>query len=240
MLKIIRELAVENPWVLKIIMGVIAVTFVITMGWWGIKMPGQDVVASVNGHPIKVKEYRRAYNRAVEYYRDMYKDKFSPELLEQMKVRDKVLEDLVGRELWLEKAQELGLMVSDEELRESIMKMKVFHREGRFDRTLYERILTSNRMNVSDFERAQRIELLIDKMKRIVKDSVFVTDAEVNEAFPLTLSGDKDRGKVTARPAEEMERLKKFLRFQKQEQAIAAYTDAMRAAAKIKVNKDLL
>ncbi len=238
MLKIVRELAVENPWVLKIIMGVIAVTFVITMGWWGIQMPRQDVVVSVNGHDIKVQEYKRAYNNAIEYYRDMYKDKFSPELLEQMKVRDKVLEDLVGRELWLEKASELGLRVSDEELKDSIMKMNVFHKEGRFDRALYERVLASNRMNVSDFERAQRKELLIDKMKRIVKDSVSVTDAEVNETFPLSLSGGKD--KVAERPMEETQRLKKFLQFQKQEQAIMAYTSAMRAAAKIKVNKELL
>lgn len=238
MLKIVRELAVENPWVLKIIMGVIAVTFVITMGWWGIQMPRQDVVVSVNGHDIKVQEYKRAYNNAIEYYRDMYKDKFSPELLEQMKVRDKVIEDLVGRELWLEKALEIGLMVSDEELKDSIMKMNVFHREGRFDRTLYERVLAGNRMSVSDFERAQRRELLIEKMKRIVKDSVSVTGAEVNETFPLSLSGGKD--KVAERPAEEMQRLKKFLQFQKQEQTVMAYTEAMRARAKIKVNKELL
>lgn len=238
MLKIVRELAVENPWVLKIIMGVIAVTFVITMGWWGTQMPGQDVVVSVNGHDIKAQEYKRAYNRAVEYYRDTLKEKFDSEMLEKMKVSDKVLDDLVSRELWLEKASEVGLRVSDEELKDSIMKMNVFHREGRFDRTLYERVLASNRMNVSDFEKAQRRELLIDKMKRIVKDSVSITDAEVNETFPLSFSGGKD--KVAERPVEEMQRLKKFLQFQKQEQAVMAYAGAMRATAKIKVNKDLL
>lgn len=245
MLKIVRELAVDNPWVLKIIMGVIAVTFVITMGWWGIQSPTENVVVVVNGHSIKVQDYKRAYNRTVEYYRDAFKDKFDADLLEKMKVKDKVVEDLVKRELWLESAEKLGLMVSDEELRDNIMKMTVFHKDGRFSSNLYEKILASNRMKTGDFEALQRRDLLIDKMKRIVKDSVQVTDNEVNEAYPLAAAGkpsapSSQASAITERPAEEMTRLKKFLQFQKQEKAVMAYANPMRAASKIKVNKDLL
>lgn len=244
MLKIVRELAVDNPWVLKIIMGVIAVTFVITMGWWGIQAPTENVVVIVNGHNIKVQDYRRAYNRTVEYYRDALKDKFDADLLEKMKVKDKVVEDLVKRELWLEASDKLGIMVSDEELRDNIMKMTVFHKDGRFSSNLYERILASNRMKAGDFEALQRRDLLIEKMKSIVKDSVQVTDDEVNEAYPLTASAGKPASSLTPaaaeRPAEEMTRLKKFLQFQKQEKAVMAYANAMRAAAKINVNKELL
>ncbi len=245
MLKIVRELAVDNPWVLKIIMGVIAITFVITMGWWGIQAPTENVVVNVNGHNIKVQDYRRAYNRTVEYYRDAFKDKFDSDLLEKMGVRDKVVEDLVKRELWLEAADKLGLMVSDAELGDNIMKMTVFHKDGRFSSTLYEKILASNRMKAGDFEALQRRDLLIEKMKRIVKDSVQVTDNEVNEAYPVAASSGKTAAAalnpvVTGRPAEEMTRLKKFLQFQKQEKAVMAYANAMRTAAKIKVNKDLL
>ena len=35
MLKLMREASHSYPWLLKSIMGVIALTFVITMGWWG-------------------------------------------------------------------------------------------------------------------------------------------------------------------------------------------------------------
>lgn len=238
MLKIIRELAVDNPLVLKIIMGVIALTFVITMGWWGIKMPGQNVVITVNNHEIEVQEYRRAYNQAIDYYRDLYKDEFNAEMIEKMKVRDRVMEDLVARELWLEKADELGLRVSDEELRDSIMKMKVFHKDGVFNRTLYDRLLASNRLTTQGFEDAQRKEIIIEKAKRIIKDSVSVSAEEVNDTFPLNITGSKEV--AVQRPAEEMQRLKKFLQFQKQEKAVNAYAAAMRGQAKIKVNKELL
>lgn len=238
MLKTIRELAVENPLILKIIMGVIALSFVITMGWWGIKAPKPNVVAVVNGrHEIKVTEYRRAYNNTIDYYRDLYKEKFDPEMIEKLKIRDRVLEDLVARELWLEKAEELGLQVSDNELRESIMKMNVFHnKEGVFDRNRYEMILTSNRITTKDFEQAKRQELLIEKMKRLVRDSVYVSDEEVKKTYPAINS--KKGGKELSK--EESNRLKKFLRFQKQEKAVRAYAEIMRRHASIKVNRDLL
>ena len=81
MLKMVRELAVDNPWVLRIIMGLIAVTFVVTMGWFGFEAPQADRVAVVEGQKITAKEYRTAYNRAVEFYRQNYKDKFNSDLL---------------------------------------------------------------------------------------------------------------------------------------------------------------
>lgn len=239
MLKIVRELAVDNPLVLKIIMGVIAVTFVISMGWYGIQSSDGDVVVSVNGEDIKVQDYRRSYNRAVEYYREMYKDKFDSDMLEKMNLKDKVMEDLVARELWLEAANDLGLKVSDDELRDGIMKMKTFHREGNFDRKLYERLLEANRLTVAIFEESQREEFLIEKVKGIIRDSVSVSDSELNESFPLSLPGGKG-GAVAERLPEELQRLKKFVQFQKGEKAVMSYAVAMRAKAKIKVNKELL
>ncbi|OGW52826.1 MAG: hypothetical protein A2Z60_00905 [Nitrospirae bacterium RIFCSPLOWO2_02_42_7] len=238
MLKIVRELAVDNPLVLKIIMGVIALTFVITMGWWGIQRPGQNVVITVNKHEIEVQEYRRSYNQAIDYYRELYKDQFNAEMIEKMKVRDKVMEDLVARELWIEKAGELGIRVSDEELRDSIIKMKIFHKDGVFNRTLYDRLLASNRLTTQGFEGSQRKEIIIEKAKRIIKDSVSVSDEEVNDTFPLNITGSKEVS--VQRPIEEMQRLKKFLQFQKQEKAVNAYAAAMRGQAKINVNKELL
>lgn len=238
MLKIVRELAIDNPWVLKIIMGVIAVTFVVSMGWLGIKAPKGDIVMSVNGHKINVREYRRAYNNAVNFYKETYKDKFDSEMLEKMNLRDRVMDDLAIRELWLDAAGDLGLTVGEEELREGIMKMKTFHREGKFDRTLYERVLAANRMSVQAFEEAQRRELLIEKMKGIVRDSVSVSDQEVHETFPLSASGGKEG--AAAMPPDEMQRLKKFLQFQKAEKAVNSYAAAIRAKAKIEVNKELL
>ncbi|MEK6561354.1 MAG: hypothetical protein AABZ07_06435, partial [Nitrospirota bacterium] len=95
------------------------------------------------------------------------------------------------------------------------------------------------RLTVAIFEESQREEFLIEKMKGIIRDSVAVSDSELNESFPLSLPGGKG-GAVAERLPEELQRLKKFVQFQKGEKAVMSYAVAMRAKAKIKVNKELL
>jgi hypothetical protein len=43
MIKLLREAAHDYPWFLKSIMGLLALAFVITMGWWGF---GQEAATS--------------------------------------------------------------------------------------------------------------------------------------------------------------------------------------------------
>jgi len=241
-LKLIRRLAIDNPTVLKIIMAVVALTFVISMGWWGIKSPGTNVVAEVDGYEIKAIDYRRAYNNALDYYRRVYGDKFNADLLKKLKVKDKVLEDLIIQKLWLEEAKKLGLKVSDEELRKHIMKIQAFHNEnGEFDSQIYREVLEANHMTVTGFEEAQREALLIEKVKRLVRDTVHVTDDEVKSLYP-GIGGKKKKGKKGKQELSRktLERLKKFLQFQKQEQAVQAYAKRLRQRARIKINKNLL
>ena len=47
MLKLIREGGRNHPWLLKSLVGALALAFVITMGWWGFGQPQTDAVASV-------------------------------------------------------------------------------------------------------------------------------------------------------------------------------------------------
>lgn len=193
-----------------------------------------DAVAVVNGEKILAKEYRNAYRKAEEYYRGIYRDGFNDELVRKLDIKNKVIKDIIKKRLWIQEAQKRGLEITDDELKESIMKMELFRKDGQFDRTLYERILLSNRMDVKDFEEAQRKELLTDKMRQVVRDSVVLTEEEVDEAFNAE-STSKKLG--TEKSEVERQSLKKFLQFQKQEKAVTAYADEMYKKAKITINK---
>ncbi|HZN44673.1 MAG TPA: SurA N-terminal domain-containing protein, partial [Nitrospiraceae bacterium] len=61
MIKLLREVAHDYPWFLKTIMGVLALAFIITMGWWGFGQQPGDTVASVGEFTIPQDEFRRAY-----------------------------------------------------------------------------------------------------------------------------------------------------------------------------------
>ena len=47
MIKVMRDASHNNPWLLKSIMGILAIAFVITMGWWGFGEQSGNTVATV-------------------------------------------------------------------------------------------------------------------------------------------------------------------------------------------------
>lgn len=195
------------------------------------------VVAIVNGEEILSTEYRSAYKKVEASYRDTYKDGFNDELAKKLNIKDKVIKDLIEKRLWLQDAQKRGLEITDDELRDNIMKMYIFHRNGRFDPSLYERILTDNRMNEKDFEEIQRKEFLTLKLMQVVRDSVVVTEHEVDEALNAESTSKKTGPKKSE---EERQSFKKFLQFQKQEKAVRTHADEMYKKAKITINKKAL
>jgi len=52
MLKVLRESAIERPWFYRTIMILIALVFVVTMGWWGFEQNREDVVVSVGDERV--------------------------------------------------------------------------------------------------------------------------------------------------------------------------------------------
>ncbi len=52
MIKLMREGAHKYPWLLKSIMGVLAIAFIVGMGWWGFSETQNNAIASVGDLPI--------------------------------------------------------------------------------------------------------------------------------------------------------------------------------------------
>ena len=88
MLKLMREASHSYPWLLKSIMGVIALAFVITMGWWGFRdQPSSgSVVASVGDLTVSHDEFRRAYENTYRFYKDKVPGEFKDETIKQLVV----------------------------------------------------------------------------------------------------------------------------------------------------------
>ena len=104
MIKLLREAAHDYPWFLKSIMGILALAFVITMGWWGFGQEGGNVVASVGDQIVPLDEYRRAYENTYRFYKDKGQNDIKDEFLKQF-----VLEQLIDNRMWLHVAKEMGL-----------------------------------------------------------------------------------------------------------------------------------
>ena len=232
MIKLLREVAHDYPWFLKTIMGVLALAFIITMGWWGFGQQPGDTVASVGEFTIPQDEFRRAYENTYRFYKEKGQTEIKDEFLKQF-----VLEQLIENRMWLIAAHDMGLTVSDDDLRTAVMQRPEFQRNGAFDPDVYRRLLAANHLTPSLFEAMEAKDMLTNKARMVIMDAVALTPSEFSEAQALvTRQGETDPTKASAAK----ERIFQSFLFQKQQRALMAYAESMKTKIPIKTHKELL
>jgi hypothetical protein len=230
-IRFLRQRAIENPWILRTLFGIIIAIFIVTMGWFGGAPSTDRVVATVGGVEIPMSEYDTAYRRTYEAYQNIFKDQFTPELIKQLDLKRTVLNNLIDLQVWRLTAKELGLSVTDEELTAALVKIPAFQRNGHFDPVLYEQTLLRNHWTPRRFEDAQRLELLADKARAAVRASVALLPEDQPPAPPPPPAGEQPPPPVQAREA---------VRQQKEERALMAVLQNLRERTLMTINEQLL
>ncbi|MDH4099620.1 MAG: SurA N-terminal domain-containing protein [Nitrospirota bacterium] len=221
-----------------VIVAFIATIFVVWgMGDYEGGQQGGVEVAYVNGEPVSVVEYQRVYYNLYDFYRQVFKDKSADQLVKEMNLKQKALDDIISSRILLQSAKKMGARVTDEELRDVILSSNAFHENGVFSKERYRAILDANRLSPSQYEKYQRNELLQDKVREVIRGSVSVSADEVMRVYAEQLGG-KPFVEEEFKKAEE--KLRKDILAQKQEMAIASYIAAMKKGAEIKVVQDVL
>jgi peptidyl-prolyl cis-trans isomerase D len=142
-----------------------------------------DAVASVNGELIPLERYQRRYQAYLDAYSRVYRDRFSPELAEQLGLPQQAVNDLVQEALVVQRARAEGLEVTDEELNAQIQAVPAFQDGGRFSLRLYQEFLKRRGISAGTFEADVRRELTRLKVETTVKGGMKVSDAELEQAF---------------------------------------------------------
>ncbi|MGE0680264.1 MAG: SurA N-terminal domain-containing protein [Candidatus Binatia bacterium] len=184
MLEFMRK-RTRSTWI-KVTFLIIILVFV----FWGVggSMSGSrsDVIADINGQTISTREFQRAYENLKNAYREVYKERLTAEVLEQMNLREQALDQLVEIRLLEAEATRVGFTVSDGEVRQEIAKAEAFQEHGSFSQERYLRVLRYLRLSPSEFEEEQRTQLLIKKLQSLITDATQVTDDEVRELFEFS------------------------------------------------------
>ncbi len=199
-----------------------------TFIFWGVGSVDKSTgvpVATVGKERISAEEYWRAYDRTVGVMRDTYKEKFDAEMEKKLKLKERVLNQLIEERVLYQAAETAGIRVSDMELEDAITHEPAFQRDGAFQREIYIRTLELSRLTPQIYEADKRRELILEKMVRLITASVELSPSELK-----ALSGEK-------RALKEIE---KALLQAKQEMALASYIGGLKARANIKVNKELI
>ena len=181
MLDVIRKN--KRSWLVILLLGVGVLAFVMVgVGPQG----GQNqvvTIAEVNGHQITYSELERHYYRMLQTYRQLSGGRLSPADIEALNLRGQLLDELINQRLLLQRARELGLRVSDEELVDGIARNPAFQSAGRFDRDVYEQTLLRQGLTPGEFEAQQREALVIRKLQDLIQHSIPVTASEIEERY---------------------------------------------------------
>lgn len=175
MLGYIRRNADSTP--VKIILGVLSLTFVFFFGSSALFGDRTVVVAEVNGEAIRDVQILPLIQNQLRFQRQFNQGK-EPDL---DRIRQQVLDSVIDQRMLVQAAQDEGFVVSDKELRRAILENPNFQTdEGKFDVELYKRY--AGRRG-STYEKDLREQLLIEAAQDFVRRAARVSDAELKAAF---------------------------------------------------------
>jgi len=178
MLNILRKRAQSTA--IQVMVLLIAVVFI----FWGVGSNlnnNRNAVATVNGVEISVQDYQRAYDRAVENYRQQFGGSIPPGLLEGLNVKGQVVGQLIQGELIRQGAAEMGLAVSKEATQREVTKNTAFQDNGEFDLSRYKEVLSQNRLTPTSFEGAIRNDMLTGMAVDAIGSFALLSEAEVQQ-----------------------------------------------------------
>jgi hypothetical protein len=187
MLRFMRRHA--TGYMVKIIFGAIIVVFI----FWGVGSfrEREKVVAEVGSYKIYFAEYQEEYNRMLNLYKILYKDRLDETMLRELRLNEKAIDELVNRYLLLIKAEEIGIGVSGAEFTRHIQGIEMFKRGGKFSPEVYMEVLRRNNIDPKRFEVSERQMLAISKLIRIINDNcTFISESDA------WLSYTKENGSI--------------------------------------------
>ncbi|HKS32111.1 MAG TPA: peptidylprolyl isomerase [Enterobacteriaceae bacterium] len=177
-----------NSLAIKIIFGIIIVSFILT-GVSGYLIGGtSNYAAKVNGQEIGRGQFENAFASERERMQQQLGDQFSELAANEnyMKsVRQQVLNRLIDESLLDQYAQKLNLNISDEQVREAIFATQAFQTNGKFDNNRYNAIVRQMGMSADQYADALRRQLATQQLINAVAGTDFMLSGETDSLATL-------------------------------------------------------
>lgn len=178
----------SNHVVLKIILGLIILSFVLTGVGNYLIGGGSDYAAKVNGHEISRAELEQAYNNERNRQQQMLGDQFSQlasneSYMQQM--RQQALSQLIDQTLLDHYAKDLHIGISDDQVRQAIFNQKAFQTSGKFDNAKYNGLITGMGFSADQYAEALRKQLATQQLINAIANTDFMLKGETSKLVDL-------------------------------------------------------
>ncbi|MBZ6390729.1 peptidylprolyl isomerase [Pantoea dispersa] len=180
--------AASNHVVLKIILGLIILSFVLT-GVGNYLIGGNsDYAAKVNGHEISRGELEQAFNNERNRQQQMLGDQFSQlasndGYMQQM--RQQALSQLIDQALLDQYIKDLHIGISDDQVKQAIFNQQAFQTNGKFDNAKYNGLIASMGFSADQYAEALRKQLATQQLINAIANTDFMLKGETSKLVDL-------------------------------------------------------
>jgi peptidyl-prolyl cis-trans isomerase D len=172
-----------------ILWGVVAVFVLLVFVDWGAGRSGPgsttDSAVQVGDTTVSRQEFLNQMRRVEQQYSQQFGESWD-QVKDQVDLFGETMGFFTNRILLLEEAEEAGIQVSDQELRDDLVSNPLFQNEnGEFvGAETYQRIIRGNfQMTPQEFERSRSEDLAIGKLMALMRRGVYVEEAEVDRTI---------------------------------------------------------
>jgi peptidyl-prolyl cis-trans isomerase D len=174
---------------------IVIATFIISIFaiWGGAGRLGEkaktETIAYLGKDKISMNAYYSALRQRLEGLQKQFQG-LNKALIQQLNIPQQVLEQMIQQDLLEQKAKEMGITASDQEVRDRIVAL--FQRDGKFvGFDEYKRILDWNHMSVADFEDNLKKEIIMNKVVQFLTAGIAVTPEEAWQNYDKLNSSAK-------------------------------------------------
>jgi peptidyl-prolyl cis-trans isomerase D len=164
-------------------------------------------IAKVGDREISVKDVQNEYSALYMQYKSVYGERFNDELAKKLNLEQIAFQKSIQNAQVLSFADELGLIVTDQEVAQALVETPQFSKDGKFDKETYVKVLSQNRLNPVDYENDIKKSLLLTKTASIFQAQANKNEVELLNAL-LNLEDDLeiyvvDGESLTINPSED-------------------------------------
>jgi peptidyl-prolyl cis-trans isomerase D len=169
-------------WLAGVVLGAVGLVFV----FWGINwtLSAPNYAAKVNGTEISSNEVRQSYQQQLA---QVERQANAPlDEAQRTEIKRRVLDQYVGSEALVSRADDLGYRVSDQDLLNAMAEVPAFQVNGKFDKAHAVAVLRAQGRSIAEIEALFRRDVKLRQLDTALSASSFVTSSELARLRSLT------------------------------------------------------
>jgi peptidyl-prolyl cis-trans isomerase D len=153
----------------KRLVQLVLLLIILPFAFWGVDSyrraaGGAGALATVDGEKITQQDFDNAVKQQQDRMRQLMGANYDQAMFDRPEIKYSILNSLVNQRLLISKAHAAGLTVSDDQLAQVIAGIKVFQKDGKFDKQQYEAVLARQNMSPLMFESRVKQQLAVNQL----------------------------------------------------------------------------